>query len=305
MGDRIAPALGTPSASTRRRLLAAVLLAALGGLLLAPAALADALTPESGAGSRNADEIDSLYKLVLIIAFLVIAAVEITLVAFLIRYRYRKGRVAAQIRGNTNLEIAWTSGAALILVFLTVFTFIKLPAIKDPERSGAGGLRAGGQLYASVDQPDPPAGQRLNVEVTGQQYVWRYVYPNNAFAYDTMVVPVNTTVTLDVKAQDVVHSWWIPKLGGKVDATPGYTNKTWFKIDRAGVYQGQCAELCGRNHANMLARVRAVPVQEYEAWVARQKKDIDAANKGAAAQRESQAAGEQQPAGTASEPRTP
>ena len=71
-----------------------------------------------------------------------------------------------------------------------------------------------------------------------------------------MVVPVDTTVTLDITSQDVAHSWWIPKLGGKFDAIPGYTNKTWFKIPakNAGtVYSGQCAELCGRNHANMRA----------------------------------------------------
>ena len=71
-----------------------------------------------------------------------------------------------------------------------------------------------------------------------------------------MVVPVNTTVTLEIRAQDVAHSWWIPTLGGKFDAVPGYTNYTWFKATQAsGTYTGQCAELCGRNHANMTARV--------------------------------------------------
>ena len=77
------------------------------------------------------------------------------------------------------------------------------------------------------------------------------------FSYQEMVVPVDTTVTLDINAQDVAHSWWIPKLGGKFDAIPGYTNHTWFKIPGklAGqVFTGQCAELCGRNHANMTAR---------------------------------------------------
>jgi len=85
-----------------------------------------------------------------------------------------------------------------------------------------------------------------------------------------MVVPVDTTVTLDIAAQDVAHSWWIPKLGGKFDAISGYTNHTWFKIPAklAGtVFTGQCAELCGRNHANMTARVRAVTPSEYERWL--------------------------------------
>ena len=108
--------------------------------------------------------------------------------------------------------------------------------------------------------------------------MWRYTYPdgdaNNvstAFAYKEMVVPANTTVTLDITGQDVAHSWWIPKLGGKFDAVPGYTNYTWFKARKAGaVYRGQCAELCGRNHANMLADVRAVTPTAFKAWLARQ-----------------------------------
>jgi cytochrome c oxidase subunit 2 len=92
-------------------------------------------------------------------------------------------------------------------------------------------------------------------------------------------------VVLRVVAQDVIHSWWIPKLGGKVDATPGYVNKTWFKIPKEGVYRGQCAELCGRNHANMLAQVRAVSPTEYQSWVDEQKKLINQANADAAKQR--------------------
>jgi cytochrome c oxidase subunit 2 len=104
-----------------------------------------------------------------------------------------------------------------------------------------------------------------------------------------MVVPVDTTVTLEIKAQDVVHSWWIPELGGKMDAVPGHTNWTWFKIpaDQAGkTFRGQCAELCGRNHANMLAHVRAVTPDEYETFIERRKREIEAANEEAAEQRE-------------------
>jgi cytochrome c oxidase subunit 2 len=250
-------------------------------------------TPQSG-GSPNADEIASLYKLTLGLAMVVFVAVEVSLVYALWRFKARRGKVAAQIRGNTNLEISWTVGAALILVVLTVFTFLKLPAIRNPARSGPGGLRADGMLYAQVDQPQPPGGQKLNVCVNGQQYVWRFTYSSDcsqaygkAYSYTTMVVPVNTTVTLNITAQDVQHSWWIPKLGGKFDGYPGYTNHTWFKIAKPGTYDGQCAELCGRGHANMVARVRAVPVAEYEAWVARQKQLIDTANKAAAAQRRS------------------
>jgi cytochrome c oxidase subunit II len=288
--------LRRPGRSRRAgRLLALAVPAALAGLLVAAVpALGDALTPESG-GSPNADEIDSLYKLVGIVAIVVFVVVEGLLIYSLVRFRAKKGAVAAQIRGNTNLEIGWTVAAALILVFLTVFTFAKLNGINDPPRASSSSYRAsaGGTLFASVDQPNPPGGKKLNIEVNGQQYVWRYTYPNGAFSYDTMVVPVETTVTLDVEAQDVIHSWWIPKLGGKVDATPGYKNQTWFRIPSRAIppgrtsvtFKGQCAELCGPGHAEMLARVKAVPVSEFRNWLAQQKREIDQANRQAAQDR--------------------
>lgn len=275
-----------PSTS-RRRLFAAVFLAATAGLLLlAPAALADFFTPESGGGSRNAEDIDTLFKWVLGVAVVVFVGVEGALLYSLLRFRKRgRGEVAAQIRGNTSLEIGWTVGAAVVLVVITVVTFVMLPGIKDPPRSGPGGIAANGVAYATVDQPGPPGGKGLTVKVNGQQYVWRYTYPNGAYSYDTMVVPTHTTVILKIFAQDVIHSWWIPKLGGKMDATPGYENRTWFKVTKEGVYRGQCAELCGRGHAEMLATVTAVSPTRYRQWVNAQKRLIDRANRDAAQQR--------------------
>lgn len=284
---------------TRRnpRLVVLATLAALGLLLaFAGSAFAGAITPESG-GSPNADEIASLYKLVLAVAIVVFLGVEGALFYSLFKFRARKGAVAAQIRGNTRLEIAWTLGAAVILVVLAVITFSKLGAIRNPPNSGPNGAQlADGVLVASGPSKRlPPNGRSLNIQVNGQQYIWRFTYPdgdtndlNNAFSYQEMVVPVDTTVTLEIRAQDVAHSWWIPKLGGKFDAIPGYTNYTWFKIPGrlAGqVFTGQCAELCGRNHANMTARVRAVTPQQYEQFISRRKADIKAADAAAAVQR--------------------
>jgi cytochrome c oxidase subunit II len=94
-----------------------------------------------------------------------------------------------------------------------------------------------------------------------------------------MVVPKDTTVVLAIKANDVAHSWWIPKLGGKMDAVPGYTNKTWFKATSTGTFTGQCAEFCGSGHAVMSAKVTVVEPQTYVAWVATQKKLIAQAQK--------------------------
>jgi len=270
--------------------LAAALAAALVALLaLAPAALGNAVTPESG-GSPNANDIDTLYKIALYIAIVVFLVVEGTLIWSLVKYRARRGGEAAQIRGNTPLELGWTIGAALILVVLTTVTFVYLNNVQDPLPSGPGGLAQEQNQYASIDQPQPPksGGRSLDVKVNGQQYIWRYVYPGSTplFSYYQMVVPTNTTITLDITSSDVAHSWWIPKLGGKADAIPGHVNHTWFKIKKPGVYGGQCAELCGINHADMRASVRAVPPPEFDAWAQRQRNDIRASQQAVSKQRE-------------------
>ncbi len=286
-----------PNVPLRRVLLLACAAALLVVLATAGVASADFWTPESG-GSPNADRIDTLYKLVLIVAAVVFFGVEGALFYSLFKFRARKGAVPAQIRGNTRLEIAWTAGAAIILVVLAVITFVKLDGIQTPENSGPGGLRltSGVVTPANSRQKLPPNGKSLNICVNGQQYVWRYTYPSgngdcskapldSPFTYEQMVVPIHTTVTLEIRAQDVIHSWWIPQLGGKFDAVPGYTNYTWFKIPKAGIYKGQCAELCGRNHANMIASVRAVEPQAYRAFILRLRNNITQANKDAAVQR--------------------
>ena len=94
-----------------------------------------------------------------------------------------------------------------------------------------------------------------------------------------------TTVTLNIVSADVVHSWWVPQLGGKFQAVPGYHNYTWFKVERSGVYRGQCSILCGRGHARMIATVKAVPPAQFDQWLAYQKKLIAEANADAKAAR--------------------
>jgi cytochrome c oxidase subunit II len=262
-------------------------------LLVVPGASADLITPESG-GSPNADDIDTLYKITLYVAIVIFLIVEGTLIWSLVQFRWRRGGPpAAQIRGNTPLEMGWTVGAALILVVLTVVTFLYLDDINNPPPSGPDGLRASQARFASVDQPDPPTsgGPVLNVDVNGQQYLWRYDYAggDQLYSYEEMVVPTDTTVVLDVTATDVIHSWWIPKLGGKVDGVPGHVNKTWFKIPagKAGQeFHGQCAELCGAGHADMRATVRAVTPDRFEDWAEEQRQEIREAGEALAEQRE-------------------
>jgi cytochrome c oxidase subunit 2 len=265
-----------PRALPSRR---AILLALAGAVVLllafAPIASADWLTPESGGGTPNAEKIDTLYKIVLYIGIVIFVLVE--------------------GHGNTPLEVGWTIGAALIVAVIAAITFVFLPGIKNPVDSSANGLQQlAGVEFASVPQPSPPSGKALRINVVGQQYIWRYDYVSArprltenrpVFAYESMVVPTNTTVVLQINSADVAHSWWIPKLGGKADAIPGHNNYTWFKIKKPGVYKGQCAELCGNNHADMFAQVHAVPPDKFEAWLTQQRQEILASQQALAAQR--------------------
>ena len=291
------------------RLLLVLGLALIPSLALSGVASADFWSPEDG-GSPNADTVDDLYWMLFILATIVFIGVEGALIYALVKYKARKGAVPAQIRGNTRLEIGWTVGAALILVVIAVVTFIQLDDVRNAPESDPNGLALTGDnsnlenVDTAIDRAVPKSGRSLKILVNGQQYLWRYTYPdgdedtlNNAFSYEEIVVPVDTTVTLEITAQDVAHSWWIPELGGKFDAIPGHTNYTWLKVpgkfagetfEEGTIFRGQCAELCGRNHADMIAHLRAVTPQQYEEFIARRKREIAAANREAARQRNEQ-----------------
>jgi cytochrome c oxidase subunit 2 len=280
----------TAATHRRRRIRAAAVLTLVlaASLALAPAALANFFTPKSG-GSPNANQIDSLYKIVLYIAAFVFVVVEGALVYSVYKFRAKKNAVAAQIHGNTRLEITWTLAAAAILVVLTVVTFAKLPSIIDAPNSDPDGL-----LTASVTEPNPPSGHKLMVCVQGRQFIWRYEYGTNClkdsfssklpYSYQTMVVPANTTIVLAIQSTDVIHSWWVPSLGGKVDAVPGYTTYTWFKAPKAGTpghpvqFHGQCAQLCGREHYAMTALVDVITPSHFQQWLNYQSQAIATAN---------------------------
>ena len=272
-----------PLARRRSRRLALILLATglalAAGALLAATAGADALTPDAGP-SKNAVDTDTLYKIVFVIGLVVIGIVWGVLFYCLFRFRARRGRRAPQVFGNTPLELGWTIAASLIVAVIALITYIMLDGIKNPAPSGSPSLAEARAENASLDQPPARSGTKpLQITVSGQQYIWRYQYPNGAVSFQQMVVPVDTTVVLSIKANDVAHSWWIPKLGGKMDALPGYTNKTWFKATSTGTFTGQCAEFCGSGHAVMSAKVTVVEQQAYQKWVETQKNLITQAQK--------------------------
>jgi cytochrome c oxidase subunit 2 len=235
-----------------RILLPAVLV--LLAVFLAPAAHAGnggfaPVTPESS----NADDIRDSYVFVSIFVITIFVLVEGLLLAFIIRYRRRRRprfEGAPPVHGATRLELLWTLFPVVVLFLVAAFIFIELPGIKDVPEAGAGQ-------------------QQLEVRVTGRQFYWQFEYPNGVIAIDTLRAPVGVPVRLEVSApdQDVIHSWWIPALGGKIDAIPGVVNETWFRGKRPGIFRGQCAELCGVEHANMLATVELLPEDDFEAWL--------------------------------------
>ena len=234
--------------------------------------------PKDDSGSPNAEDIQTLYRWGIALGTIIFAIVEGVLIYSLIKFRARRGGPEpAQIRGNTTLEVGWTIGAALFLVVLSTVTFIYLGDIENPQPSNTE-AQAAGVKYAVIGQEPVPGGKQLQVRVNGQQYLWRYDYDGpgdkQLFSYHDLYVPVGTTVVLKITSSDVVHSWWIPDLGPKTDATPGHTNDTWFRVDKPGEYYGECAELCGDNHADMRARVIALPPDQFVAWQERQAADI-------------------------------
>lgn len=229
---------------------------------LAPTAMADnggfvPVAPES----PNAEGIRDSFLFVSIFVLGIFVLVEGLLIAFVVRYRREKRarfEDGAQVYGASRLELAWTAFPVVILFLIGAFVFIELPGIKDV--------------------PSAAAGEQLEIRVTGRQYYWRYEYPNGVIAIDDMVAPAGVPVRLVVTApdSDVIHSWWIPALGGKIDAIPGTENETWFQAEKPGVYTGQCAELCGLEHARMLASVEVMPEAEFTAWLEQRRTAQDA-----------------------------
>jgi cytochrome c oxidase subunit 2 len=203
--------------------------------------------------SPNAEGIKESYLWVTIFTAAIFVLVQGALIWFIIRYRRRRRprtEDGAQIHGHTNLELAWTVVPVLILVAIGSFVFYKLPGIQDvPHASAAGG--------------------RLDVEVSGSRFYWQFTYPNGVIAIDKMRAPTGRNVRLEITAPetDVIHSWWVPALGGKFDAIPGRVNESWFNATAPGTYRGQCAELCGSLHAKMTNEVEALPREEFDSWL--------------------------------------
>jgi cytochrome c oxidase subunit 2 len=197
--------------------------------------------------SDFAREILHVYGIITWATIVIAVVVVVVLGLVLLRFRDRPGaRLPAQVRGHALLEIGWTIAPALVLLIIAV------PTIHVVFRT----------------QGAPPSGA-LEVIVRGRQWWWEFYYP--AYQVTTaneLHLPVGRPVLLRLEGADVIHSFWVPQLGGKRDVIPGRHNQLSFTPDTPGTYLGQCAEFCGTSHANMLLRVVVDPAEAFERWVA-------------------------------------
>jgi cytochrome c oxidase subunit 2 len=200
--------------------------------------------------SPNAERINDAYYFIAIFTLGVFAIVYALLLVFVWKYRSR-GRPreveGPQVRGNTRLELLWTIVPVFILFAIGAFVLYKMPGIENA----------------------PAANDAIDVRVEGHQFYWQFEYPDGQITLDRMVVPAGRVVNMEITAppDDVIHSWWIPALGGKRDAIPGQSNYNWFQAEREGIFKGQCGEFCGLKHSEMTAVVEAVSEEEYEAFL--------------------------------------
>jgi cytochrome c oxidase subunit 2 len=198
-----------------------------------------------------AAEVAFVYWIMFAAAIVVLAIVVGALTYSGVKFRERPGRVAQQIHGQNTLELVWTVVPTLMVISFTVLSWDRLNFINN------------------VDDAD------MTIKVESSQWAWAFTYPDEAMfktkngtvlQTGELDIPVGVKVKLELTATDVIHSFWIPNLGGKKDAVPGHTTTMWIQADQPGVYKGQCVEFCGDGHADMLITVTAHAESEYATW---------------------------------------
>lgn len=231
--------------------------------------------------SSTAQQVYDLHTLILWICVIIFVGVFSVMLYAIIRHRKSIGHRAAPFHENTTVEIVWTIIPFLVLIGMAYPATKTLLAMRDtsaPEMTikvtgyqwkwgydylqGEGG---GIRFYSTLATP------RAQIEgraPKGENYLLEVDHP--------LVVPVGKKVRILTTAQDVIHAWWVPALGVKQDAYPGFIRDTWFKADKEGTYRGQCAELCGKDHGFMPIVVEVVSAEKYAAWVKEQKRKLAA-----------------------------
>jgi cytochrome c oxidase subunit II len=216
------------------------------------------------AHSPGTDQIDTLLWIGTVAAAILIIALLGALLYVVRRYRGERGAEPRQLLSGRGLQFrvagVLTVFAAILFILGVAFT----GNARERPSTGDAGL-------ASLK------GEPLKIKATGQQWLWRYDYPNGAFSYYKLVVPEDTAIELEVVSTDVVHTWSVEELARKADAVPGKTNEVLFIADGPGVYDGDSATLSGQAYAAMRTEVEVVSAKEYEEFIEKQSEEIDAA----------------------------
>ncbi len=225
-----------------------------------------------------------LHNMILLICTVIFVLVFGVMFYSIFAHRKSRGHKAAQFHGSTTLEIVWTVIPFAILVGMALPSTAMLIEMDDTSKSD------------------------LTIKITGYQWKWKYDYPDQDVGFfsslatprdqienkadkgdhyllevdNPIVVPVGKKVRFLITANDVIHSWWVPQLGVKKDAIPGFINEMWARIDEPGLYRGQCAELCGKDHGFMPIVVQAVSTEDFTRWVSLQKNKAAAESAGGA-----------------------
>jgi len=252
-------------------LFAGLSLAAAAILSMRPAAAEWALNLPEPVSPLGAD-ILNLHNLIMLICAVIFVGVFAVMFYSIYAHRKSKGARPAKFSHSTKLEFVWSAIPAVILIGMAIPSTATLIDMEDTEQAD------------------------MTVKITGYQWLWQYEYldhdvdfysrlstpsaqinnqedktPNYLLEVDEpLVLPVDTKVRFLITSNDVIHAWWVPKLGVKKDAIPGFVNEVWTLIEKEGTYRGQCAELCGKDHGFMPIVVKAVSQEEFEDWVASQ-----------------------------------
>jgi cytochrome c oxidase subunit II len=253
---------------------------ALGALaLLAAPAGASVFGPRPG-HSPNADDIRTAYWVAIIVGAVLIVAVHAFLIAALVRFRARRGRSPTRFTAGARAFVRPAAPLVAVAVGLFVFAIVMMSKARDVQATGPEGLGANSDLVAQLNGLSIPSGSPvLNINVIGQRWLWRFEYPggrpgDRTFSYGELTVPVDTTVLLHLTATDVTHRWFIPTLGGQVDALPSQDTTTWFRADEVGTYEGQSTSFSGSSYATMRAWVHVVTPQQYQQFIASKREQL-------------------------------
>ena len=256
--------------------------------LFAAPAHAIQLAPEEP-HSPNAESIRTTYWVLFAIVAGLILAINAALIVAVLRFRERRGREPSRIAAGRGALRPVVAGLSLLAIAVFVFGVVMTESTREIEAAGPNGLGAGSTaqvgvkgapVAAAVEDEEVGTGEEaaaseqgaLQIRAIAQQWVWRFEYPGHqpgdpAFSYGEVVVPEDTPVILDIDSTDVSHSWWVPALGGQVQAAPGDIVQTWFKADEVGRYPGRSTIFSGSAYPVMRSWVRVVTAPEYEEYV--------------------------------------